>query len=237
MLDIIEIIKPAEQGKNMPYLCRGEDDQLYYVKGVKTTRKGQICEWICANLAKEFGLPMAPFLLVNIPNNIYSESPSGEVELGIGTAFASQNIKFANWYQPAYADKVPTKLKEDLLAFDWWIQNMDRMKDNPNLLWVNNTLELTVIDHDSAFGFEFFPTIFTQEHIFSDVCDKVFHDLVNQADYTEKMSSILNSWGKITAEIPSIWLQEAKNEEIPFDLENSFNIVSNCKNESFWSAP
>ncbi|WP_415065019.1 HipA family kinase [Polynucleobacter necessarius] len=72
---------------------------------------------------------------------------------------------------------------------------------------------------------------------FSDARDNVFLDLANQATYSEKMSSILNTWGSIAAAIPPIWLQEAKNEEIPFDLENSLNILNNCTNERFWSAP
>lgn len=235
MLDIIEIIQPAIQGKSMPYLCGGEDGQLYYVKGIKATRKGQICEWICANLAYEFGLPIAPYQLVNIPKMIYQESSMGEAELGNGPAFATQKIDYACWYQTAYLDKTGVKLKNDVLAFDWWIKNMDRMQDNPNLLWRNDKSELTIIDHDSAFGFEFLPSIFFREHIFSSSHENVFRDLVSQATYSEKMQKILMGWQRIIEDIPPNWLEEAKNEEIPFHLEKSFNILNSCTNENFWS--
>lgn len=38
-IEITEIIRPAEQGRSGPYICRGEDNRLYYVKGRNTGRR------------------------------------------------------------------------------------------------------------------------------------------------------------------------------------------------------
>lgn len=32
-LEIVEIMGRAQQGVTQPFICRGEDDQVYFVKG------------------------------------------------------------------------------------------------------------------------------------------------------------------------------------------------------------
>jgi hypothetical protein len=61
MLEIIELIRPADQGRTTPFLCRASDNQYYYIKGYAATISGLIKEWLGAHLAKSFDLPVPPF--------------------------------------------------------------------------------------------------------------------------------------------------------------------------------
>ena len=68
MLYIEEIIRKMEQGKTEPYLCRDSIQEMYVVKRLTATFVGCIKEWICARLAKDFGLPIPPFSLAKMMN-------------------------------------------------------------------------------------------------------------------------------------------------------------------------
>jgi hypothetical protein len=62
---IVEVIGKVKQGYSNPYECLDEDGNSFIVKGLP--RSSQINEWICANLATAFGLPIAEYELVEIP--------------------------------------------------------------------------------------------------------------------------------------------------------------------------
>jgi hypothetical protein len=40
-LTIVEVIKQADQGLSSPFLCRGDDGELYFVKGRASERASQ----------------------------------------------------------------------------------------------------------------------------------------------------------------------------------------------------
>ena len=63
-LEIVEIMGRAQQGVTQPFICRGEDDQVYFVKGRGAGRRSLICEWIAGQLGRLLGLPIAPFGIV-----------------------------------------------------------------------------------------------------------------------------------------------------------------------------
>ena len=69
-LEIVEIIGRSEQGFTRPYICRCGDGDVYFVKGRSATRRGLVNEWLCANLAQAFGLPIAPFALAEVPQEL-----------------------------------------------------------------------------------------------------------------------------------------------------------------------
>ena len=53
MVQIIEILGRSEQGITHPFICRGNDDNTYFVKGIGAGRRDQVCEWIAGNLGVE----------------------------------------------------------------------------------------------------------------------------------------------------------------------------------------
>ncbi len=69
-VQIIEVIRRSEQGVTQPYICRGDNDKIYFVKGIGAGRRSQICEWVAGNLGLVLGLPIAPFDIVEVPEEL-----------------------------------------------------------------------------------------------------------------------------------------------------------------------
>ena len=49
-IQIVEIIGRSTQGITRPFICRGEDGHIYFVKGRGAGKRSLICEWIAGNL-------------------------------------------------------------------------------------------------------------------------------------------------------------------------------------------
>ena len=75
IVQIVEVLGPAEQGISRPFRCRGDDGHIYYVKGHQTNRASLWAEWICAHLARALELPLPPFGLVKIDETLLCELP------------------------------------------------------------------------------------------------------------------------------------------------------------------
>lgn len=45
-LPIVEILERSEQGRTRSFLCRCDDDQLYFVKGRDAGHRSLLCEWL-----------------------------------------------------------------------------------------------------------------------------------------------------------------------------------------------
>lgn len=236
ILEITEILSPASQGKTIPFLCRAEDEQLYYVKGKGTGRRGQFCEWVVAHLAESFGLPVPPFRVVMVSSELLAESPKEHQILGAGYAFASLAISPAQWLEPSFVMDVPPKLRCEVLAFDWWVKNFDRHFDNPNLLWAAETKELVVIDHAFAFAEDFWPTIFLDHHIFKDDWMTIMSDPVLRSEYVGRMKKALLGWKDSCDAVPVDWTVSARGDmgdEI-FDCASAIAILERCASEDLW---
>jgi len=74
-IEIIEVLGRSKQGVTEPFICRGDDNNIYFVKGINAGRRSQVCEWISANLAREFNIPIAPFCIVNVPEELLEGNP------------------------------------------------------------------------------------------------------------------------------------------------------------------
>lgn len=235
VLEIIEILGPSDQGKTKPYLCRGEDDTLYYVKGRNSGTWSQCCEWVVGSLAQAFGLPVAPFKQVNISSELLAEAKIGWRDIGEGIAFASEKQDGAYWFEPNFVFKVPQQLRMDVLAFDWWVRNMDRQIDNPNLLWADASSQLVVIDYGFSFDDSFFPTVFQGYHIFSSEKDRVFSDLASQAQYANRFATALSVWEVACDNLPPAWLaQVGSGTGDAFDLPVARQILERCLSNELW---
>ncbi len=236
-VQIVEIIRPAEQGLSRPYLCRADDENFYFVKGLNTTRQSQAYEWICGHLALALGLPLAPFKLVEIVPELIAEAAPEFAEIGSGLAFGSQQVDHASWFELAQINSVPVELKADILVFDWWIRNLDRTHYNSNLLWRANLQSLTVIDHNCAFDPDFTSEGFLRNHIFGDLRDHIFGDLVTQAGYDARLSDALPSLGDACDTIPDEWFwhDQDRTVEANFEIEIVKNIITRCVERNFWS--
>ena len=234
MLEIVEILRPAEQGRNKAFICRGEDDQLYFVKGKNAGRRRQCCEWVVGNLARKFEIPIPEFHLVTIPENLIAEAKPEFQIIGAGIAFASEAQNHAQWFEPSFINEVPESLRLDVLIFDWWVKNDDRLQDNPNLLWDAKSHSLHVIDHDSAFGPDFFPTVFCNYHIFQKDLQRVFGDIVCQAEYSTRMATALSIWDVACHNAPPDWIDNLGTSNELFSPSAAYKVLERCLTPEIW---
>jgi hypothetical protein len=233
---IEEIIKPAEQGRSGPYFCRGADGHNYFVKGRNTGRRSQIIEWICAHLAKALGLPVAPFALVEIAPELLKETPKAMQEIGAGLAFGSQEYVGALWFELEHVDKVDVTLKRDILVFDWWIRNADRLTTNSNLLWDAVKEKVVVIDHNLAFDADVAAPDFLSHHIFGGQFEAVFQDLVEQTRYQTRLCSALAVLAKAYDSVPEEWwwFDDERTVKADFNWAAARALLQRCESNDFW---
>ena len=160
MLEIEEIIKPAAQGRTTPFLCNASDGHAYYIKGYPASVAGLMKEWLGANLALAFGLPVPPFEIAILDNRL-ADCYDGEAasELKGGYVFASKQVPSVTELKFETLKQIDDQLKLSVLIFDLWIENADRTLTekggNPNLLWKSDESGLYVIDHNLIFDDEF----------------------------------------------------------------------------------
>lgn len=235
-VSIIEIIRPAEQGRSGPYICRGEDGFLYYVKGRNTGRRSQITEWLCAHLATALGLPLPPFALVDIAPELLAETPDAMREVGAGFAFGSREYLHALWFELEQVDKISETLQRGILVFDWWVHNTDRLTHNSNMLWDASKAKLAVIDHNMAFDPEFSPREFLAYHIFGAQAAHVFGDLVEQAQYQSRLRVAFDAWDQACDTVPDDWwwFDDEHTVATDFDLEAARILLRRCELADFW---
>ena len=197
-VQIVEVLRRSEQGITLPFICRGEDGEIYFVKGRSAGRRSQICEWIAGKLALTFGLPMAPFCLVDVPDELVEADGTRTLrDLGAGLAFGSQWQEAMELTVSAIWE-IPEEIQQDVLAFDWWIHNGDRLLTdqggNPNLLWRPASRELVVIDHNQAFDPDFDPDNCLDRAVFASQRLLLFGERLTRPDYNDRFSAALADW-------------------------------------------
>lgn len=236
MLQIVEILGPAEQGRTTPYLCQGEDGLRYYVKGRNAGRRSQWCEWLAGHMGKALGLPVPPFRIVEIAAELLAEAPRAWREIGAGPAFASEAQPLFQWTELSAVTRMPRALRQDVLVFDWWIRNIDRMAGNTNLLWDDKDRRLMVIDHNLAFDRDFSARMFREHHVFQRDWPAVFDDLVEQARYANRLAAALSVWRDACDNVPSEWRWENDECDIAADFEctAAYEVLARCLTPDFW---
>jgi hypothetical protein len=116
----------STQGITRPFRCRGANGTLYYVKGRNCDRRGLICEWLGSYLARAFGLPVAPFNVVEISPTLLEACPPELREIGDGYGFGSQAADVPLELTWGGRRNVPNHVRRDLLVYDYWVRNADR---------------------------------------------------------------------------------------------------------------
>lgn len=242
-IQIVEVIRRSEQGITEPFICRGDDEHVYFVKGRGVGPRSLICEWIAGKLGLAIGLPIAPFSIVDVPEELLELGNGLDLTaLGAGAAFGSMG-QDAMELNAAAIDYVPDAVRRDVLAFDWWVRNGDRILTehggNPNLLWDPGVRELVVIDHNQAFDPDFDRKKFLDSHVFSQSGPSVFGDMVRRREYNERFRSALEAWDEIRDSLPEEWLFADPEMTVPadFDLDAAYQLLSRHERADFWDAP
>lgn len=243
-LTVVEVLERSKQGRTEPYICRCDDGEVYFVKGRSATRPGLINEWLCARLGVAFGLPIAPFTIATVPDELIEADLSGWLDgLGSGEVFVSQRVTAID-LTDTHRDLVPLALRQDIIAFDWWVRNGDRnltaWGGNPNLLWnPAGDGSLIVIDHNLAFDPDFSPVDFLDLHVFSDDIPTMFSDFVLRTTYAARFAAALNAWDESCATLPESWLFIDPEKTIPvnFPFQDVKRLLDNALTDEFWQLP
>ena len=234
---IVEVLERAQQGITKPFLCRGDDDRLYYVKGRAAGCRSLCCEWIAGNLARDVGLPIPEFLIAEVPESLVRDSSHTEIRnLGSGFVFASLQVKGAGEITWSEAEECKIDEKAAVLIFDWWVQNEDRSLSvhggNPNLLTnycENNSSKLWVIDFNSAFDLHFSEDKFRENHLFYDLLYE--WPLGFRQSMTEKMKIASERLDDLFAALPEEWLYFEGDKNLAVHLDK--NLVSSILSRPF----
>ncbi len=240
-IEIEEIIRRSEQGVTEPYICRGADEKLYFVKGKGATYDSLVKEWIAGQLARRLGLPIPRFCIVSVPRELYDVGRDGQLrDLGHGELFGSENVENTNEVSFINIQDVPTQLKRDIAAFDWWIQNGDRTLTaaggNPNLLWSETNQALVVIDHNLAFDDEVTLHSLIETHVFSTSLSEICGHSGLKAHYGAKFEEALTDLPDILDDIPERWhyVDDDRTVEINLSLDRVETILKRHSVPAFW---
>ena len=238
MLEIEELIRPADQGRTTPFLCRASDDQNYYVKGYAASVAGLMKEWLGANLAEAFGLPVPPFEIALLNTKLVdSYGGTAASELKGGYVFASKQVSSVTELKFETLRKINAQLKFSVLIFDLWVENEDRALTekggNPNLLWKSDESELYVIDHNLIFDDKFNKADFWDTHVFKSVFINKQYDAVEKIEIEERMKKTLACWRSAWGKIPKDWI-ELNDDTYCFDPEKHLQRLNNEANGDIW---
>jgi len=218
-----------------PFQCIATDGNLYYVKGRQTDRASLCHEWICAHLARAIDLPLPPFNIVNVSEELLDEVPAHWKVIGAGPAFGSQQHLGCTWLDKAQIQYIPLDRQIEVFAFDWWIQNIDRTDGNPNLLWDTQQRELVMIDHNLAFDLSLNPRMFLENHIFRHCWEQA--DLVTRAALQGRFCTAMDAvFEKACDNIPPEWHWNNPECDVPanVDLNTIRATLSRCHLPDFW---
>ena len=206
---ITEVISRSEQGTTRPFLCRGDDDLLYYVKGRYAGLRSLCCEWIAGRLGKLLALPIPDFRIGYVPPELVRDSSRGDIDdLGSGPVFASQMVEDAQEITFADVMRIDADLRHQVLLFDWWVRNEDRTLTeyggNPNLLVSARDASLRVFDLNLAFDDDFNEARFWGGHVFNRAVLEWSDDF--KRAMTGRMRTALAALPEIWRELPNEWI-------------------------------
>lgn len=218
------------QGLTEPYLCKGDDQQNYVVKGSNATPAGLVKEWIVAHLGKEFGLPIPPFKIAWLDDALVQYN-SFDIEAGY--CFASEyqsRIQEITFNQIESLDKA---LLKDLFMFDYWIKNNDRnltqYGGNANFFFDQKTKKPYVLDHNLSFASDFNLDAHINQHVGSYCWEGL--DLVDREHYEKKFEKSLAVVDNAVNSLPEDWVDRYPEERIEQDIRS---VLHEFRNDKFW---
>lgn len=238
-MQIVEIIDRCEEGQGIlrPFICRADDQNLYYAKGSNSTVLGLIREWIASNLAISFGLPTPKSHLLYIDPELKSviDNSCWLSDLHFEYLFGSKSVAPCETLTISDVRSIPLQLQRDVFIFDYWIRNADRhlgpKAGNVNLLLQAQTKTLQVIDFNLAFDDQFaFDEMST--HVFKDAMTSGAIDPACKAEYLNRMKSVMEDLPTWINQIPDEWLEYS--EAVAPLLNSIQETLTQGSSDDFW---
>jgi hypothetical protein len=152
----IRYVTPLREGGSLPGVVEADDEGTYVVKfrGAGQGPKALVAEVISGELGRRLGLPVPDLTEIHLDPIVARAEPDEEVqELIKASAGSNLGMDFlpgALGYDPV-AHPVDPGLASRIVAFDAFVENVDRSWRNPNLLiWHDR---LWMIDHGATLYF------------------------------------------------------------------------------------
>ena len=239
MVEVNEVICRSTQGMSQPFICRDESGRKLWVKGSGWRSKELAAEWICAQLAREWGLPLADFSLVSVDDDLIRYSAISDIaSLGAGIGFGSFHEDGAGEVNYLDIPKIDEELRADILLFDYWVQNGDRMLEpcggNPNLLWHAAPENVVMIDHNGAFEDNFLQVEFFKTHIFRESLAAWGESF--RKNRQQKILELLGKLPDICALLPEAWYDDNELTGFSAELARMKQVLSRIEKDpnAFW---
>jgi len=209
---LISVSGRAETGISRPFFCEDESGHSLFVKRGNVTWDQLVTEYVIGNLAREFGIQVAPFDLVEISELLADQSlVKDPLEFEPGIAFGSVRVPFGEELSESHLRHIPEWSKIELLCFDWWVGNCDRRLTytsvSSNLLWEPEMKVFVAIDHDQCLDTEMDETEFFREHIFRDV--RPYVDKQRVSELRKRFEKAVKSIETIWLDLPKEWTKHS----------------------------
>jgi hypothetical protein len=152
----IRYVTPLREGGSLPGVVEADDEGTYVVKfrGAGQGPKALVAEVISGELGRRLGLPVPDLTEIHLDPIVARAEPDEEVqELIKASAGSNLGMDFlpgAYGYDPV-AHPVEAGLASRIIAFDAFVENVDRSWRNPNLLMWHD--RLWMIDHGATLYF------------------------------------------------------------------------------------
>lgn len=243
VVTIIEVVGRSEQGMTLPFLCRGEDERLYYVKGRYAGQQSLCCEWIAGHLARKTGLRVPDFAVAEVPKKLVEGSDRPDIQdLGSGLVFASARVEEAREITWPEAVSCDDGTKALVLLFDWWVHNGDRqlttLGGNPNLLLTESSL-LWTFDFNAAFDEHLVAAHFWENHLFAHLLPQWPDGF--RASIEPRLREALAAVDELFASLPVEWQHLLGDETLPVQLEPKLVLETLTRAfatpDAFWNRP
>src|ERR1700712_1738458 len=143
-------VTPLHEGGSLPAIVEADDDGMYVLKfrGAGQGPKALIAELVAGEVARALGLPIPEIVLIELDPDLARTEPDPEIQdlikgspgLNVALDFLPGAVMF-----DALAAKPAARLASDIVWFDAFVTNVDRMPRNANMLMWHRQLEL--FDH------------------------------------------------------------------------------------------
>jgi hypothetical protein len=152
----IRYVTPLREGGSLPGVVEADDEGTYVVKfrGAGQGLKALVAEVISGELARRLDLPVPDLTEIHLDPIVARAEPDEEVQQLIkasaGSNLGMDFLPGALGYDPV-AHPVGSELASRIIAFDAFVENVDRSWRNPNLLMWHD--HLWMIDHGATLYF------------------------------------------------------------------------------------
>jgi hypothetical protein len=156
-------VTPLREGGSLPALVEADDDGFYVLKfrGAGQGRKALVAEVVAGELARALGFPVPELVALDLDPELGRAEPDPEIQdLLLASAGANLGVDFlpgALTFSPAAGPSPEPEFAADVVWLDALVTNVDRMPQNPNLLWWHG--QLWLIDHGAALYWHHAPAL------------------------------------------------------------------------------